>query len=88
MEAAEQKVAQALWESHPELKPAFDVTPSENAPAWVQPTGAHDAYPAGAIVSHGGKLWVNILTKLNVWEPGTENGLTWAEYIPPAPEPA
>ena len=36
---------------------------------WVQPTGAHDAYPQGAVVQHGGKEWVS-LTPANVWEPG------------------
>lgn len=39
-------------------------------PAWVQPTGAHDAYPAGWIVEHEGALWRS--TKpANVWAPGT-----------------
>lgn len=36
---------------------------------WVQPTGAHDAYPVGAIVSHKGDVWENV-TPNNVWEPG------------------
>jgi hypothetical protein len=27
------------------------------APAWVQPTGAHDAYPIGARVTYAGQTW-------------------------------
>ena len=38
-------------------------------PAWVQPTGAHDAYPQGAHVIHGGLEWVSDVDG-NVWEPG------------------
>ena len=40
-------------------------------PAWVQPTGAHDAYPAGRIVQHGGVLYQSLIAA-NVWEPGVE----------------
>lgn len=36
--------------------------------AWVQPVGAHDSYPSGAIVSHGGKTWESLVTA-NVHEP-------------------
>ena len=46
-------------------------TPSYTAtwPDWVQPTGAHDAYPAGRIVQRNGVLYQS-LTAANVWEPG------------------
>lgn len=37
--------------------------------AWVQPTGAHDSYRLGAIVTHGGKRWINVVP-VNVWAPG------------------
>jgi hypothetical protein len=37
---------------------------------WVQPTGAHDAYPAGARVTHNGQTWTNIFGDGNIWEPG------------------
>lgn len=37
---------------------------------WVQPTGDHDAYNAGATVTHNGQTWVNIHGDGNVWEPG------------------
>ena len=42
---------------------------------WTQPTGAHDAYPLGATVTHKGKQWEN-LTPANVWEPGVSG---WRE---------
>ena len=38
-------------------------------PDWVQPTGAHDAYPAGRIVQHNGVLYRSLIAA-NVWEPG------------------
>lgn len=44
---------------------------------WVQPTGAHNAYPANATVTHGGKTWVS-LTPANVWEPGVSG---WREVV-------
>ena len=42
---------------------------------WVRPSGAVDAYPTGAVVTHKGATWRN-LTPANVWEPG-ESG--WRE---------
>lgn len=46
-------------------------------PEWVQPTGAQDAYPIGAKVSHNGKHWVSLVDN-NVWKPGTSY-LLWEE---------
>ena len=37
--------------------------------AWVQPTGAHDAYQTGDRVTHNNKTWVSTHAN-NVWEPG------------------
>lgn len=45
--------------------------------AWVQPLGAHDAYPEGYMVTHDGKTWES-LTPANVWEPGTSG---WREVV-------
>ena len=45
--------------------------------AWVQPVGAHDAYPAGITVTHGGKTWES-LTPANVWAPGVTG---WREVV-------
>ena len=37
--------------------------------AWVQPTGAHDAYPIDAEVTHKGRAWLNTYPS-NAYEPG------------------
>lgn len=50
--------------------------PAEEWPAWSQPVGAHDAYAAGAKVSHNGKHWTSNVDS-NVWEPSV---FGWAEY--------
>ena len=46
-------------------EPIVDNPPDE----WKQPTGAHDAYDVGAIVSHNGKIWINT-SPANIYEPG------------------
>mgnify|MGYP001031392931 CR=1 FL=1 len=43
--------------------------PTEEWPEWIQPIGAHDAYPLGAKVSHNEKHWTSTVAN-NVWEPG------------------
>ena len=53
--------AASLW--------AVTADPAEEWPAWSQPVGAHDAYNAGAKVSHDGKHWTSNQDG-NVWEPG------------------
>ena len=72
-----------------EQPPAGTSTAQPDAwPAWVQPQGAHDAYPAGYIVQHEGRLWRSA-HPANSWAPGT--GDLWVEVTPdqaPAPEPA
>ena len=55
------KATASLW--------AVTADPAEEWPAWSQPVGAHDAYNAGAKVSHGDKHWTSD-TDGNVWEPG------------------
>lgn len=45
------------------------VEQDSNADPWVQPTGAHDAYSLGAIVSHNGATWESTVDN-NVWKPG------------------
>lgn len=92
IEEARAEDTQKLWEAHPELKPAFKT--EEDAPQsggaltledllaqydqWVQPTGAHDALPTGAIVAHKRRIWRTDLPTLNVWEPGTPNTM-WVD---------
>jgi hypothetical protein len=46
---------------------------------WVQPTGAHDAYPVGARVTYGGYIWQNTIAA-NVWVPGVTG---WTNLTPP-----
>lgn len=38
-------------------------------PDWVQPTGAHDAYQIGDLVTYQGQVWRSIAAN-NVWAPG------------------
>ncbi|MGV0434171.1 carbohydrate-binding protein [Corynebacterium ureicelerivorans] len=92
VEQARAEDTQKLWEAHPELKPAFkteeDVPQSGGAltlddllaryDQWVQPLGAHDALPTGAIVAHKRRIWRTDLPTLNVWEPGTPNTM-WVD---------
>lgn len=42
-------------------------------PAWVQPTGAHDAYPLQWVVAHDGTVWESLVSG-NVWMPGRAHG--------------
>jgi hypothetical protein len=58
----------------------------ETAPPWVQPTGAHDGYLPGTIVTHDGATWRNDLTVMNVWIPGTQ-GAGWTDLTPPPAGP-
>jgi len=54
-------VAVSLWS-------AIGISPS-GYPQWSQPTGAHDAYNIGDIVSYNDTLWQSIVDG-NVWTPG------------------
>lgn len=60
--------------------------PPDGAP-WAQPSGAHDAYPLGAIVTHDGKTWESLITA-NVHAPGVsgwlETGTEWPAWVQPA----
>ena len=55
------EAAASLW--------AVTADPAEEWPAWSQPVGAHDAYSAGAKVSHKDEHWTSTVDN-NVWEPG------------------
>jgi hypothetical protein len=57
-----------------------DVAASISTPkAWVQPQGAHDAYPPGAVVlAPGGHRWRNDLPGFNVW-PLAEPAAHWTD---------
>ena len=47
-------------------------------PIWSPPSGAHDAYNSGDIVSHTGRLWRSEIDG-NTTEPGTD-GRWWSVY--------
>lgn len=57
----EPDAAASLW--------AVTSDPADEWPTWSQPVGSHDAYSAGAQVSHNGKHWISDVDG-NVWEPG------------------
>lgn len=62
--------SQASWT--PDVSPSLWVRvddPTIEWPEWIQPTGATDAYPMGAKVSHNGKHWISDIDA-NVYEPG------------------
>lgn len=74
-EAVQSHTTQADW--RPDATPALWKRVYEGEwPGWVQPTGAHDAYAAGAKVTHGGKRWTSDVDS-NVWEPGVYG---WTEF--------
>lgn len=60
-------VASNVWE--PGVSGWGEKVGEGEIPGWVQPTGAHDAYPINAVVSHNGGVWRSIVDA-NVWEPG------------------
>lgn len=69
--------SQADWT--PDRTPALWVrTSTEEWPEWIQPAGAHDAYAAGAKVSHNEKHWISSIDA-NIWEPGVYG---WDEAAP------
>lgn len=52
-------------------------------PEWKAWDGLSTDYQPGAIVSYNGKLWQNIHSGQNIWEPGILGTETlWAEYVP------
>ena len=57
-------------EPKPEPEPEPDPEPEEppTYPAWVQPTGGHDAYNTGDIVNYNGTLYKSVIDG-NVWSP-------------------
>lgn len=59
-----------------------DLEATDFAAAWVQPTGAQDAYALGAIVAHKGTRWRSRVAG-NVWEPGVSG---WADATTDIPE--
>ena len=77
---AEAEQQQVRYETHEAILDATAALMQQahaDGEAWTQPIGAHDAYPLGTTVTHGGKTWENI-THANVWEPGVSG---WREQV-------
>ena len=56
-----------VWE--PGVSGWREVVSEGGVAAWVQPTGAHDAYQTNDRVTHNNKTWISTHAN-NVWEPG------------------
>ncbi|MGV3114133.1 carbohydrate-binding protein [Corynebacterium freneyi] len=81
--AVEEALDVAAQEYHAANPPE---TTDDGTPVWCQPVGAFDAWPVGAVVAHAGRRWRNLLTKVNVWEPGNDGPVpTWEELREPEP---
>lgn len=66
-------------DGQPVVDPAQPTVALADIAAWVQPTGAHDAYPQGYPVQHGGRVWRSKMAG-NVWEPGADGPVpTWED---------
>ena len=63
----------------------LEATSRERGAPWVQPEGAHNAYPAGWTVTHGGTEYVSTQTG-NASEPGT-TGAAWIIRVEPGDGP-
>ena len=58
--------------------------PESIYPDWVQPLGAHDAWPKDARVMHSSNAWVSLVEN-NVWEPGIANWRQLVLFVPSGP---
>lgn len=56
----------------------------EDGSDWVQPTGAHDAYPVGYKVTYNGKEYENLIPA-NVWAPDLDP--RWWKDLTPVTDP-
>jgi hypothetical protein len=63
-------------EPPPEEPPPEEPPGSSEYPAWVQPTGAHDTYTTGDIVTYQEALWISTIAN-NSWAPGVYG---WSPY--------
>ena len=54
-----------------------DASGRKDGDPWTQPTGGHDAYPLGAVVTDAGKMWISLIPA-NVWRPGVSG---WREQV-------
>ena len=76
-EAEQQQARFATHEAILDATAALMEDAHEDGQPWVQPQGAHNAYPLGRTVTHNGKTWEN-LTPANTHEPGVSG---WREVV-------
>lgn len=86
--ATSQAEAERIAADYLAARDRTDSAPAGRWPAWVRPTGAHDAYPVGYQVTHGGRVWRSTACA-NAWEPGAAGvpGGLWVD-VTDSPEPA
>lgn len=82
--ARRQRVARAETDAAAITATYLADTGKSSGAAWQQPTGAHNAYPAGWQVTHNGKTWESLVAA-NVWTPGVAN---WREVTTGTTPPA
>lgn len=85
---AEDRAEQTARQYHKAMEAALPPLAEGEHREWVQPTGAHDAYPRGAVVANKGRVWES-RHPANVWEPGGAGvppGL-WKDVTADAPAP-
>ena len=66
-----------VWE--PGVSGWGKVAAEGDLPEWLAPSGQHDAYAAGSIVTNDGNAWRSVVDA-NVWEPGTPG--VWEDLGP------
>ncbi|WKD60931.1 hypothetical protein CCICO_04470 [Corynebacterium ciconiae DSM 44920] len=79
-----QELVDELWAAHPDLRPEYAVSWGDDgmdAPAWVKPSSPAQGYPIGAVVSHGGHVWVSELA-MNTEEPAESDWWTRRDLLP------
>lgn len=76
----EDEIAREYQDAHPP-----EVDEATGLPIWKMPSGAHDAWPIGAVVIYEGQQWRNIHPAPNAWEPNTIHG-QWEQLTFPEPE--
>ena len=76
-EAEQQQARYVTHEAILDATAALMENAHEDGQPWVQPQGAHNAYPLGRTVTHNGKTWEN-LTPANTHEPGVSG---WREVV-------
>ena len=74
--ALDPAIVAQVWE---DLGPIDGEEPEPDVPAWVRPTGAHDAYQAGDRVTFEGQVYESVIDG-NTWSPA-EHPAGW-QLIP------